>query len=237
MVTTLKLFDLAGADDALRFSPFCWRTRLALAHKGLPVDTIAWRFTEKEAIAPSGQGKVPVLVDGDRWLSDSWKIAEYLEAAHPDRPSLFGSAQGKALTRFFNQWANEILQPALVRVVLPDIFAVLHEKDRAYFRASREAALGASIEAFAGRREEALEYLARDPQAATQYPGRAALSHRRRAGLCRPYRFRRLSMGAGGEPNRAGLGRRSDRRLDRTHARRLWRSCPRRPAGAIMTLT
>jgi glutathione S-transferase len=159
MVTTLKLFDLAGADDALRFSPFCWRTRLALAHKGLPVDTIAWRFTEKEAIAPSGQGKVPVLVDGDRWLSDSWKIAEYLEAAHPDRPSLFGSAGEKALTRFVNQWTTEILHPALARVILPDVFAVLHQMDRAYFRTSREAAFGTSIAALADRRDEALATL------------------------------------------------------------------------------
>ena len=29
------LYDLAGADPALRFSPFCWRIRMALAHKGL----------------------------------------------------------------------------------------------------------------------------------------------------------------------------------------------------------
>jgi hypothetical protein len=33
------LYDLAGADPDLRFSPYCWRTRLALAHKGLEVET------------------------------------------------------------------------------------------------------------------------------------------------------------------------------------------------------
>ncbi|MDE2478632.1 MAG: glutathione S-transferase N-terminal domain-containing protein, partial [Betaproteobacteria bacterium] len=59
---SLRLFDLAGADEQRRFSPYCWRTRMALAHKGLPVHTIAWRFTDKQAIAASGQGKVPVLV-------------------------------------------------------------------------------------------------------------------------------------------------------------------------------
>ena len=62
----IKLYDLAGAEPDRRFSPYCWRTRMALAHKGLEVETIPWRFTEKDAIAFSGQGRVPVLIDGAR---------------------------------------------------------------------------------------------------------------------------------------------------------------------------
>jgi glutathione S-transferase len=50
----LKMWDLAAAEDDRRFSPYCWRVRLALAHKGLQAETIPWRFTEKEAIAFSG---------------------------------------------------------------------------------------------------------------------------------------------------------------------------------------
>ena len=87
---TIQMYDLAGADPALRFSPYCWRIRMALAHKELPVRCIPWRFTEKERIAFSGQGLVPVIVDGDKVVHDSWKIAQYLEATYPDRPSLFG---------------------------------------------------------------------------------------------------------------------------------------------------
>ena len=62
----LQLYDLAGAEPERRFSPYCWRTKLALMHKGLAFETIPWRFAEKDAIAFSGQGRVPVLVDGDR---------------------------------------------------------------------------------------------------------------------------------------------------------------------------
>ena len=51
---TITLYDLAGAEADRRFSPFCWRIRMALAHKELPVETVAWRFTEKEALAPTG---------------------------------------------------------------------------------------------------------------------------------------------------------------------------------------
>ena len=80
---SIVLYDLAGADPNLRFSPYCWRTRFALAHKGLPVETIPWRFTEREAIAFSGQARVPVLRDNERVVHDSWSIAEYLEETSP----------------------------------------------------------------------------------------------------------------------------------------------------------
>ena len=71
----IVMHDLAGADPALRFSPYCWRTRMALAHKGLAVETIPWRFTDKAALAFSGQERVPVIRDGDTVVSDSWTIA------------------------------------------------------------------------------------------------------------------------------------------------------------------
>lgn len=161
MSADLRLFDLAGADDAVRFSPNCWRTRLALAHKGLSVETVAWRFTEKDAIAKSGQGKVPVLVARDKWLHESWDIAEYLEDTYPDRPSLFGCPKGRATARFVNQWASEVLHPAVAQVVVPDIPAALHEKDKDYFRTTREAAFGRSFAAIASEREEALVALSR----------------------------------------------------------------------------
>ena len=67
----LQLYDLAGAEPERRFSPYCWRVKMALAHKGLPFDTIPWRFTDKDAIAFSGQGRVPVLIDGDQIVFDS----------------------------------------------------------------------------------------------------------------------------------------------------------------------
>lgn len=159
MNATLRLFDLAGADEDVRFSPNCWRTRLALAHKGLPAETVAWRFTEKEAIAASGQGKVPVLVDGHLWLHESWDIAEYLEDNHPERPSLFGSAEGRGLAQFVNQWVSQIVHPAIARVILPDLLGILHEKDRAYFRTTREAAFGTTFEALAAERDDALAAL------------------------------------------------------------------------------
>ena len=34
-----KLYELAGADENRKFSPYCWRARMALAHKGLEVES------------------------------------------------------------------------------------------------------------------------------------------------------------------------------------------------------
>lgn len=144
------LYDLAGADDDHRFSPYCWRIRLALAHKGLAVQTVPWRFTEKDAIAVSGQGRVPVLVDGETTVSDSWAIAVYLEDTYPDRPSLFGGAAGRALARFVNTWADRVVLGGMAHLIVPEVYRHLHEKDRDYFRTSREKAFAAPLEQIAG---------------------------------------------------------------------------------------
>jgi glutathione S-transferase len=150
----ITLYELAGADPALRFSPYCWRTRFALAHKGLDAETVPWRFTEKERLAFSGQGRVPVIVDGEHVVADSWAIALYLEHAYPDRPSLFGGAGGEAHAAFINAWADTVLNPGILRLVVLDIFRLLRPEDQGYFRRSREERFSARLEEFAAGREE-----------------------------------------------------------------------------------
>ena len=152
----LKLFDLAGADSQRRFSPYCWRIRMALAHKGLDVETIAWRFGDKDVIAPSGQGKVPVLVHGEKWLHESWDIAQYLEDTFSDRPSLFGGPQGRALSKLYSNY-GDVISGQVVRFVLVDILNHLHETDKAYFRESREQRFGATLEQVVADREQKLQ--------------------------------------------------------------------------------
>ena len=152
----VRLYDLAGADPNLRFSPYCWRAKFALAHKGLAVETIPWRFTEKDVIAFSGSERVPVLVDGEKTVPDSWAIVCYLEDAYPDRPSLFGGAAGRAPTRFLNSWADTVLNPGIIRFVLLDIFRLIDAKDRDYFRTNREQRFGTTIEAYSAEREKHL---------------------------------------------------------------------------------
>jgi glutathione S-transferase len=144
---SIVLYDLAGADPALRFSPYCWRTRMALAHKGLAVETLPWRFTDKDAIAFSGQGRVPVIRDGETVVWDSWDIACYLDAHYPERPSLFGGTAGQAHARLINAWADAAVLGSVARLVVGDIVEAIDPKDRDYFRSSREQRFGATLEA------------------------------------------------------------------------------------------
>lgn len=158
-VAPVLMYDLAGADSALRFSPYCWRARFAIAHKRLALETVPWRFTEKEAIAPFGSERVPVIVDRGKAIHDFWKIAEYLEAAYPDRPSLFGCAAGHGLARLICNWADFVLHPLILRAKIYAIFTILDPKDRAYFRASREARFGKTLEQMAEEAPAAIKPL------------------------------------------------------------------------------
>lgn len=152
---SIILHDLAGADPDLRFSPYCWRTRFALAHKGLTVETIPWRFTDKAAIAFSGQDRVPVIRDGDRVVSDSWAIAEYLEDQYP-MPTMFGGSGGRAHARFINAWADAVLLPGIAPFIIRDLLDVVAPQDRDYFRQSREARFGTTLEQLQAGREARL---------------------------------------------------------------------------------
>jgi len=153
------LYELAGAEDGRRFSPYCWRVKMALSHKGLPFETLPWRFTDKEAIAFSGQGLVPVLVDGSRTVTDSWAICQYLEEAYPGGAPLAEGPQAWAYAAFIRHWAERALVAALNRVILLDILGIVHPKDREYFRSSREARIGTTLEAFTADRPTHLSAL------------------------------------------------------------------------------
>jgi glutathione S-transferase len=150
---SIILYDLAGADPDVRFSPYCWRTRFALAHKGLPVETVPWRFTDGAVIAFSGQGRVPVIQDEGTVVSDSWAIATYLEEQVPT-PTLFGGGTGRAHAQFVNAWADSVLIGGIARFIVHDLLDVIDPKDRDYFRSSREARFGKSLEAVQAGRED-----------------------------------------------------------------------------------
>lgn len=150
---SIVLYDLVGRDDR-RFSPTCWRVKLALAHKGLAWTTVPTRFLDIPAIGDGTFKTLPTLLDGATWVTDSDAIADHLEARYPDRPSLFGGAGGRALAEFVRQWTQVSLHAAIVRMVVLDIHDHLADAgDQAYFRRSREDLLGAALEEVVAGRE------------------------------------------------------------------------------------
>jgi glutathione S-transferase len=141
----MRMYDLAGADERYRFSPYCWRIKLILAHKGLDCDYVAWRFTEKDRLPAPNQGLVPVLVDGETVVGDSWMIAGYLDERYRQRP-VIGSEQARAHCVFLRYWLERSIHPMVSRITVRDTWAGLHPKDQAYFRESREKRFGKPLE-------------------------------------------------------------------------------------------
>tara|TARA_B100000945_G_scaffold298499_1_gene278368 strand:- start:698 stop:1381 length:684 start_codon:yes stop_codon:yes gene_type:complete len=149
----IKMYDLAGADENRRFSPYCWRIRMALAHKGLNVECIPWYFTEKDKLKFSGQERVPVLIDGSKTISDSWEIAKYLESTYPDGPSL-KIESGEVL--FIKFWSETILHQQMLQILVLEIHNNLRPEDQNYFRESREKKFGQTLEEVVSNRNEHL---------------------------------------------------------------------------------
>ena len=148
----LVLYELAGSRDQ-RYSQFSWRSRLALAHKGIEAEMRPVRVSDKAAIAFSGQDKVPILVDGETVIADSWRIAEYLEAEYPDRPSLFGGDVGRALARFVNAWVDRQIIPRIVPLMMLDVIGGVDAADAQHLRQGMEKAFRATLEKLAENRE------------------------------------------------------------------------------------
>lgn len=143
----MKLYELVGRDPDKGFSPFAWRTKMALAHKGFNYESVPLHFTEiKETLTFADSKTVPVLIDGENSISDSWNIACYLEEKYSERSSLFDGEKGKAAAQLMgNQVARPLLMP-LFRVLVSDIYNVIDDCDKDYFRETREPRIGCTIE-------------------------------------------------------------------------------------------
>ncbi|MFN2433065.1 MAG: glutathione S-transferase family protein [Gemmatimonadota bacterium] len=85
------------------------RVALALAHKGLEVDSIVIDPADRsEVLRVSGQELVPVLLDGERVVTDSAAILQYLEERHPDPPLYPRDPARRAEMEVFIDWFNRV---------------------------------------------------------------------------------------------------------------------------------
>jgi glutathione S-transferase len=151
---TIQFFDLEGLDGK-RFSPFGWRVRMALAHKGLESTSVVEGvgFSQKDKLEFSSQGLVPVIRDDDMIISDSWDIAVYLEKSYESPTSLFGTSNDFNQVKFISSWVDSQLHPLIARCVVRDILNVISPSEHEYFRTSREKRFGKSLEEVVAGRE------------------------------------------------------------------------------------
>lgn len=136
----ITLYDLVAQGDQ-RPSPFCWRAKFSLAHKGLEWTEVPVGFTEKDKIAFAESQLVPVIKDGDKGVKDSWAIATYLDQAYPDKP-LFKSEMALSYARFVSGWVDTAVQPAMFPIVVADLYGIVRPVDQPYFLESRGKRLG-----------------------------------------------------------------------------------------------
>ena len=136
----ITLYDLVFEDDR-RPSPFCWRSKFALAHKGLKWTEEPVGFTEKDKIAFAQSQLVPVIKDGETVVKDSWAIALHLEKTYPDRP-LFPEDPAKAHARFVNGWADVSIHSLIFPMVVGDMLEAVRPQDRDYIVESRGKRIG-----------------------------------------------------------------------------------------------
>ena len=89
------------------FSTNVERVALALAHKAVEVEHVDVPYDDRsEIVRVSGQELVPVLIDGERVITDSPVILEHLEERFPEPPLFPREAARREELRVFLDWFN-----------------------------------------------------------------------------------------------------------------------------------
>jgi glutathione S-transferase len=155
----VRLYELV-LDNGRSASPYVWRIRYALAHKGLACEPVPVGFTEISRIENGRFKTVPIIQYGGTIMSESWDIAEHLDRAFPGSPPLFSSAAELAMVRLTDAWFTPEILRKMFFVYVLDIHNAARPEDRDYFRKTREARLkGATLEEFTADRASRLPAL------------------------------------------------------------------------------
>lgn len=85
------------------------RVALALAHKGLEVESVVIDYSDRSAVERvSGQGLVPVIVDGESVVADSHHILRHLEQRYPASPLFPSDPPERAALDLFLEWFDGV---------------------------------------------------------------------------------------------------------------------------------
>uniref|UniRef100_A0A093VSS0 Beta-etherase n=1 Tax=Talaromyces marneffei PM1 TaxID=1077442 RepID=A0A093VSS0_TALMA len=170
----IVLYDLACIKDAC-FSPTVWRIRLMLNYKRIPYKTIFLEFPDIEptlkepGLTPGktttgSQSKytVPAIkhVPTNRCIMDSLVIAQFLESIYSEPPVPLTSELGRQI----QVKSRSILGKTLSDSIMPREIYILSPRAQEYFRRTREASIGRSLEDVLDPTKEEQDWLAIDPE-------------------------------------------------------------------------
>ncbi|TBU53652.1 hypothetical protein BD310DRAFT_859839 [Dichomitus squalens] len=143
------------------WSPYTLRTRYSLNIKGVPYRTVWVEYPDIAALskqigaAPTGKSAdgtplytLPAIYDPNTKtaVSDSGKIARYLDKTYPDTPKLIPAELDVLTAAFEDAFSAAIPRPDYAPIIIPGAFNILRPGSQPYFRQTREAALGAKLE-------------------------------------------------------------------------------------------
>lgn len=112
-------------------SPYARKVAAMLRHLEIPFEERhVHPLRRGEIVRLTGQRKVPVLLDGDRAIFDSTRIARHLDEKFPGRGLYPKEQQPRALALLLEDWADE----ALAGVVLPALYFIPYNADRMFAR-------------------------------------------------------------------------------------------------------
>jgi glutathione S-transferase len=149
-------------DDTLEngstLSPFVWRIRYALAHKGLETELEPVAFTQIRQILDGHYEQVPIIEDNGKVIQDSWTIAQYLDRTYPDAPPLFRTYGEYTAARFFDRWMFREVIPHMYHCYVLDNVNQARPEDRDYLRENRQRTFlgGRTLEEVVKGREKRL---------------------------------------------------------------------------------
>ncbi|KAA1474762.1 hypothetical protein DENSPDRAFT_841391 [Dentipellis sp. KUC8613] len=158
----LILYDIPLSLPYKAWSPNPWKARLALDAKGIPYRTVWVEYpqiadlckrigAEHTQIRPDGPHyTLPVVQDPNTGavVSDSFKIAQYLDKTYPDTVRLIPDGTAAFQAMFIDVTSQKIMFPML-KTFIEKIATLLNPSSSEYFRRTREAALGAKLEEIA----------------------------------------------------------------------------------------
>ncbi|TFK91947.1 hypothetical protein K466DRAFT_659670 [Polyporus arcularius HHB13444] len=155
MPEPMILYDIPCKIKGKAWSPNTWKTRYCLNIKGIPYRTVWVEFPDIAALcakigAPSSattrDGKpvytLPVIYDSNTatTVSDSAKIAEYLDGTYPDTVALV--PRGPEAEGFQRACAKLLFGVDVLSIMVPAVHRSLNEASQPYFRTTREKRFG-----------------------------------------------------------------------------------------------
>ena len=152
------LYDL-GNVKGRSTSPYGWRVREALHFLSLPYEAELLGFTEIPQKFSGRHKTVPVLVDGEHEIADSWTITRYLAKKYDPNNILFGGTDGYSLSCFVTRWVDASVIIAVLKIVIKDLYDGCGEADRSYLRVKEEKRFGQTLEELHEARETELPAL------------------------------------------------------------------------------